>query len=422
MTDLFDDLPRVTEPVDWTPTRDAGLQRLQSFLPRAGRAYASNRNFDFGADDRSNVSALSPWLRHRLIPETEVLSAVLAKHGYNAAEKFVQEVFWRGYFKGWLQHRPAIWDRYRDGMAELSDRLGSDTDLRGRYDQAIAGKTGIACFDHWADELTDTGYLHNHARMWFASIWIFTLKLPWQLGADFFAQHLLDWDPASNTLSWRWVGGLHTVGKTYLARPENIAKYTNGRFNPAGQLATDAPALPEGDPPPAGSLPDLSSAPAGTGPSILLITDEDVHIDRDVLRDRDIKGVIGLTGASARSPFPVSSDAISFAHAAVATGVSRAASELGSVPHKIVNGSDWGKILSDFANDCGAHRIVSVDIPTGPSDDALKNSMPGLSAAGLEVNAFRRPYDQAVWPHAKKGFFGLKKQIPTILSSLGISG
>ena len=60
--------------------------------------------------------------------------------------------------------------------------------------------------------------MHNHVRMWFASIWIFTLNLPWQLGADFFMQHLLDGDPASNTLSWRWVAGI-PVSYTHLTLP-----------------------------------------------------------------------------------------------------------------------------------------------------------------------------------------------------------
>ncbi len=98
-----------------------------------------------------------------------------------------------------------------------------------------------------------TGYLHNHARMWFASIWIFTLRLPWELGADFFLRHLLDGDPASNTLSWRWVGGMQTMGKTYLARADNIATL-HGRAVPArgagdtGRAAARAP-CPETAPP-----------------------------------------------------------------------------------------------------------------------------------------------------------------------------
>ena len=66
--------------------------------------------------------------------------------------------------------------------------------------------------------------------MWFASIWIFTLKLPWQKGAEFFLKYLLDGDAASNTLSWRWVAGLQTKGKNYSAQSWNIEKFTNNKY------------------------------------------------------------------------------------------------------------------------------------------------------------------------------------------------
>ena len=72
--------------------------------------------------------------------------------------------------------------------------------------------------------------------MWFASIWIYTLNLPWQLGAEFFMNHLLDADPASNTLSWRWVAGLHTKNKQYITSAENIKKFTDNKYYPKGQL------------------------------------------------------------------------------------------------------------------------------------------------------------------------------------------
>ena len=72
--------------------------------------------------------------------------------------------------------------------------------------------------------------------MWYASIWIFTLKRPWEEGAHFFSDHLLDFCPASNTLGWRWVAGLQTIGKNYLANSENIKKFTNNRFYPKDQL------------------------------------------------------------------------------------------------------------------------------------------------------------------------------------------
>lgn len=421
LTDLFDDAPNIAEPVNWEPNRGAGLARLKTFLPRAGRAYATSRNYDFGAENRSNVSALSPWLRHRLITETEVLSAVLSKHGFNAAEKFIQEVFWRGYFKGWLQHRPQVWDRYRADVARLAGSLDDEVGLERRYAQATTGQTGIDAFDHWVQELIETGYLHNHARMWFASIWIFTLKLPWQLGADFFAQHLLDWDPASNTLSWRWVGGLHTIGKTYLARPDNIAKYTDGQFNPAGHLATDAPALSEGNPPTPRALSDVLAEPKGAGPSILMITEEDVSIDPTLLNTTDIQGVIGLAGAAGRSPHPISEKARNFAHAVVSDGVAQVSKTFDDIPSRIVNQNDWAGALSDFSRSCGAYRIITAEIPNGPASDAMASAAQELSAADIEIDVIRRSYDQAVWPHAKKGFFGLKKQIPTILSALDIA-
>ena len=230
-----------TRSLAWLPSRAEGLRRLEAFLPRAGRRYAETRNYDQGPEAHDNVSTLSPWIRHRLVTEAEVIRAVRARHRFRAAEKFIQEVCWRTYWKGWLEMRPAVWAAYRaeveSGLAALDD----DSGLRESWQSAVEGRTGIACFDAWAGELVSTGYLHNHARMWFASIWIFTLKLPWALGADFFLRHLLDGDPASNTLSWRWVAGLHTRGKTYLARPGNIETYTRGRFCPGMQAGNPAP-------------------------------------------------------------------------------------------------------------------------------------------------------------------------------------
>lgn len=218
--------------MDFTPTREHALARLARFLPAAGRRYAETRNADDGPGNgggRGNVSQLSPWLHAGLIREREVLEAVVGTHGPRAPEKFVAEVFWRIYFKGYLEQRPAIWADFREGRDAALAALDRSAGLRTAYSEATEGRTGIEAFDVWARELVATGYLHNHARMWFASIWIFTLKLDWRLGADLFLRHLIDADSASNTLSWRWVAGLHTRGKHYLARAENIARYTAGR-------------------------------------------------------------------------------------------------------------------------------------------------------------------------------------------------
>ena len=126
--------------------------------------------------------------------------------------------------------------------------------------------------------------------MWFASIWIFTLRLPWELGAQFFLNHLIDGDPASNTLSWRWVGGLHTKGKTYLARPSNIAKYTNGQFESTGQLALTAQPLVEVYDHPL--VPLTFTQPAPQNECLVLVTPEDCNPENG--SSLALKGTLGL--------------------------------------------------------------------------------------------------------------------------------
>jgi len=396
--DMFQELELPSETVEFTPTRQAGLARLEKFASRTGQPYARQRNHDFGTALRRNVSVLSPWIRHRLITEEEVLHAVLAHHSISAAEKFIQEVFWRTYFKGWLEQRPSVWATYQDGLA----RALNDGTRYSDYQDAIAGRTGIACFDHWAQELVRTGYLHNHPRMWFASIWIFTLRLPWQLGADFFLRHLIDGDPASNTLSWRWVGGLHTKGKTYLARPDNIAKYTGGRFHPVGQLATVAEPLTEPFEHHRVPLPTIDPMPDGN--FSLLVTGEDCQIETVLAHSPKAR-----LGVLATPSFEVSPLVLSFATGAVE--VSSGA---------VVNTrSDWSGQIIDAASVAETKTVVTGFAPVGPVADQLAEL--NLRDAGITLHQVRRDYDTLAWPYATKGFFGLKKKIPHVLRALGFA-
>ncbi|MCH8490780.1 MAG: aldo/keto reductase, partial [Oceanicaulis sp.] len=287
------------------PTRAAGLARLEAFTPAMGGVYAARRNEDMGPYDRSNVSLLSAHVRRRIVREEELVRAAIGAHGPEAAEKFVQEVCWRTYWKGWLEMRPPVWADYRAGLAGDLDALERDGALAQRYTAAIEGRTGLECFDAWARELNETGWLHNHTRMWAASIWIYTLDLPWRLGADWFLRHLIDADPASNTLSWRWVCGLHTPGKTYLARAGNIARFTNGRFKPsAHDLAAEAPPLAEdpGHPPPVPLAP--GAEPDAGAPSFLLLTGEDLHPESWGLEGLDVRCAATLDASAALSPLP----------------------------------------------------------------------------------------------------------------------
>ena len=204
------------------------IESIKQFSDTQILSYSLDRNFDYGIP-HNNVSRLSPYLRRRFISEYEVLKIILNKHKYENIEKFIEEIFWRTYWKGWLETHPYVYKEY-----ELK-----------HHNQIIPTKTGIKCFDHWKDELIETGYLHNHSRMWFASIWIFTLKYSWESGANFFKNNLIDWCPASNTLGWRWVAGIQTIGKPYIARAENIKHFTDNRFYPRGQLHEDITLLPK---------------------------------------------------------------------------------------------------------------------------------------------------------------------------------
>jgi len=204
-------------------SRDGALKQLDAFINSELANYSFKRNFDLGPKDKSNVSCLSPYISHRLITEYEVAKSVLAKFPYQKVEKYIQEIFWRVYWKGWLELRPQVWTDFIEDLKGLKE----DED----YKKAINGETQIECFNDWVKELKDNNYLHNHTRMWFASTWIFNLGLPWQLGAKFFFKYLFDGDAASNLLSWRWVGGLQTKGKQYLFSSSNLRKFSNNRFN-----------------------------------------------------------------------------------------------------------------------------------------------------------------------------------------------
>jgi deoxyribodipyrimidine photo-lyase len=399
------------------PSREAGLRRLHDFVHRAGPQYAKSRNFDFGPQRRGNVSVLSPYLRHRLVLEREVLEAVLQHHSASAAGKFVQEVFWRTYFKGWLEQRPSVWAHYRRSVARLLQTLDGDAEMLQRYEAAIEGNTGIDCFDAWARELTTHGYLHNHARMWFASIWVFTLHLPWQLGADFFYRHLADGDPAANTLGWRWVCGLHTPGKTYLARPSNIAHFSDNRFSPEGQLATRAPALTENV---AHSVAPLPAAPTPEPGQRygLLVTEEDCSAESLSVGGPPV-AVLGALATNLRSPLPVGEVARHFSEGAVREAVDRASRDF-AVHGSLSNTEDWSELLLDWASKHHVTSIVTAHGPVGPVAELLDDASEKLAARGVSVVRLRRHYDVVTWPYARRGFFRLSKAIPSILEKLGL--
>ncbi|WP_299041059.1 FAD-binding domain-containing protein [uncultured Tateyamaria sp.] len=392
-------------------TRTAALERLHRFLPHAGRDYAARRNFDLGRDGHTGVSTLSPYIRARLMTEAEVLQATLARHSAAAAEKFIQEVYWRTYWKGWLELRPAVWGQYKTALKGALDGVQTQSGLRDRWAAACTGNTEIECFNMWAQELVETGYLHNHARMWFASIWIFTLRLPWELGADFFLRHLLDGDPASNTLSWRWVAGIQTPGKTYLARTSNISKYTEGRFAPKWQLAGEAQALNGPAKPDAMPLPDADVPIPGPRTGLILHDDD---LSPGYILDAGVAPVATavITTRSGLTPLNVAPHVAQFADAAARDTVDRYRDRLGDVTHA----APTADALAAWVASAGVDQIMTPYAPTGPAADVLARL--AQMADAPPVRRIRRSFDSAAWPHATHGFFRFKDKIPHLLGEL----
>ena len=398
------------------PTREAGLKRLKEFAPFAGETYSNERNFDFSFTKKNSVSALSPWIKHRLITEEEVLIEILKYHSPHSAMKFIQEVFWRGYFKGWLEQHPTVWSHHNEKLIKEYTKLENNKFVRENYMSAINGETGIECFDFWCEQLKSTGYLHNHVRMWFASIWVFTLKLPMELGADFFMLHLIDADAASNTLSWRWVSGLHTKGKAYAARASNIEKFTNGQFNPSGQLVEDISPLTENIDHPLVSLPQLDKSIQKD--AVLLVTEEDCSPETSLeIKDFEVE-ILPLYLEKKYPRWIQPNNSVRFFSN---TAVQNTCQRLGQLGVEKIDKTKWTDTILEASDRLGTKNIIIPKVPVGAVKSKLRKVKKNLAEHDIYIYEHYKNYDMYTWQHASKGFFKLKKQIPNILHQLGLS-
>ena len=402
----------MSAPLAFIPTRAAALARLEEFLPIAGR-YAAERNYV--RPGHGNVSRLSPWLQKRLLLESEVVAAARTRWSFLTVEKFVQEVYWRTYWKGWLEQRPAAWTRWGEAVPRLRDSLSAEQ--RSTLEAALAGKTGIAGFDAWAQELVATGYLHNHARMWFASIWIFTLRLPWELGAAFFYEHLLDGDVASNTLSWRWVAGLQTPGKTYVARADNIAFYTDGAYAPvASRLASASFAITE-EPLPKVAAWTEDAAQVASLKTIervgLWLHPEDLAVEQGELAELKVRAVNALWPADICVRAGWSEKVAAWTQASLRDGATRASQHFGA-PGSSGETSDLARYLVEWAKQNQLQAVVAYRPFVGPWLAEALALETALASAGIPVVWRRRTWDAEHFPHATRGYFPFWERIKSV--------
>ena len=372
-------------------SRAKALDQLNNFVDNHLAEYSKLRNFDFGPEKRSNISCLSPYITHGVINEKEVIQKALSKFSFSKNEKFIQEVLWRTYWKGWLELRPNVWTDYLVELKQIRNEFKNNQD----YLSAIEGKTNIDCFNEWVTELKENNYLHNHARMWFASIWIFTLELPWQLGAEFFMKHLFDGDAASNTLGWRWVAGIQTQGKHYLASEWNIKKFTNNRFQNI-QLNENAP------PKVSEKSYQIIKQDFNNSENIkeknLLIFDNNLSFEVTNFKENNFKKIYLVSNKNEDRSIKLSEKLMKFKSLLIEDQAQRLKNQ--SIDCQIIDISE----VTNIENCCGLYPTIGENLDY-------------LNSNNLKVDFLYRSLDQLAWQYCNKGFFNFKNYIPKIVST-----
>ncbi len=372
-------------------SRAKALDQLNTFVENNLSQYSKLRNFDFGPENRKNISGLSPYITHGVINEKEVIEKSLSKFSFSKNEKFIQEVLWRTYWKGWLELRPTVWTDY---LIEL-DKIREEFKNNQNYLNAIEGKTSIECFNYWVTELKENNYLHNHARMWFASIWIFTLELPWQLGAEFFMQHLYDGDSASNTLGWRWVAGVQTQGKHYLASEWNIKKFTNNRFGNIKLNENAPPKISEKT----YSIVNKNFSNKNINDKNLLIFENNLSFENTDFQNNKFKKIYIISNKNENRSIKLSEKVIKFKSLLI---------------------DDQKQRLKNISIDCEVVDIGEIkNIGEGiiALYPTVGENLDYLNSNNLKLDFLFRKLDQYSWQYCNKGFFNFKNYIPKIITT-----
>ena len=379
--------------MEFKTTRASAIENLDNFIKNNLGEYSKLRNFDFGPNKRSNTSCLSPYITHGVINEKEVISKSLKRFSFSKNEKFIQEVLWRTYWKGWLELRSGVWDDYLLDLKRIKEEFKDNKS----YLNAIEGNTEIECFNEWVNELKTYNYLHNHTRMWFASVWIFTLNLPWQLGAEFFMQNLYDGDTASNTLGWRWVAGIQTQGKHYLASEWNIKKFTNNRFENIKLNENAPPIINDKN---YTILHKTFENPINIEKKNLLVFENNLAFEITDFAIQKFKKILLIDNKNENRNIKLSENVVNFKASLIEEQKKRL--EEKSINCEIIDINEIKNLESCYC----LYPTVGENLDY-INQNSLKN-----------IEFLFRKLDQNSWKFCNKGFFNFKKYIPKIVENL----
>ena len=379
--------------MNFVTTRKEALDAMERYIENNISDYTAKRNFDFGPQNRKNISCLSPYITHRLISEYEVAKKTLSKYPYQKVEKFIQEIFWRVYWKGWLELRPKVWTDFVEDTKNIENT--------NEYEKAINGETNIDCFNDWVKELKENNYLHNHTRMWFASIWIFTLKLPWQKGAEFFLRELYDGDAASNTLSWRWVAGIQTKGKNYIAQNWNINKFTNNKYKDLKLNENPQPIIDQRD----YKISPLSVSNNETASDRLVFFENE--LDFQFFNTNNYKKIYCILLANEERQIKLGSKVLDYKKNLIKNQIQNSGLKIEFIE---------GNKFIELSNKDKDFDIVYPSI--GENMSFLKRV---IKKNNLNINYLTREEDNYCWQFSNKGYFNFKSNIPKILSQFKLN-
>ena len=231
--------------------------------------------------------------------------------------------------------------------------------------------------------------------MWFASIWIFTLGLPWQLGADFFMRYLYDGDCASNTLGWRWVAGIQTKGKNYVASEWNIKKFTNSRFNNIKINENPVPIIEEKN----YSIIDNSFLSSNiSNNQNLLIFENNLCFEQSDFKDQSFKNLYFVFNENKTRQTKLDEKVIDFKKSLINDQIENLNSK--SLNCEMIGIQDLKDIKENFL---ALYPSVGENLDYLSSNN-IKN-----------ISFLYRKIDQYSWRYCNKGFFNFKNYIPKIV-------
>lgn len=361
------------------------------------------------------MSGLSAAFRYRLLCESEAAASLFRRYNPSKAEPLLKQLCARDYWRGWSEGRPQVY------LAYLRARDDDRRRFTGTQTLAVAedGRTGLLAFDEWNRQMIETGWLPQQARLWYASIWIFTLRLPWTLGAAHFASHLVDLDPASAVLLWRSVAGLHLGQKPYVAKAAEIAKWSKGRYDLTGHL-NERPVALTGPALPAPRFQEFPSAPSRIlgDRYALLVTPEDLSPETSAIGSLKPSLVL-LTGCENLDKNTVWSPLVKeYLETILGDAAARLAQHFDCPVERLAPSQEVGESIASRLRTENLPHLVYQQPSIGPWQEMLSRAT--FKDVGLKYFPLRRNWDSKLWPSATRTLLDFQDAVkPRLVKSQG---